>query len=277
MDDSLVCQYTEQNITSQYMTENHLTYTELYSSPESLFHHVCAMEPKMRLFCLPVDYYLQAELFGIELSGYDDCSFLFPKTVPFEKKCPEFSLDHPRLRVILNTFDLARSEGYTPCFNISGFADIFGALYGSTLFYAEWYNSRSYINELFSYMQECLFQLIDHVAGHRVLVFSFVESTLLLPLIGKQFAREYSKEVLTPCLKGLQESSRRIIFHICQLTTTLIEQNPAVGSIRRELSEPLSSEETLIKLANAADRPVLVGKSCLHNPKKTYFYYELTL
>lgn len=273
----MICQFLENNVTSQYMEKNQLTYAELYSSPECLLHHSEAMNTASCILSLPHDYYLQAELFGVRLLGYDDTTFLHPEHLDYDKVLPYYDIENKRLQTVLEALQMARHDGYTPCFNLSGFADLFAALYGSTLFYTEWYSGSDYIPRLFSCMQDCLLELTKKARKYGIKLFSFAESTLLLPLVGPAFAGEYSDRILYPFLKKLSDRSGEMVFHMCRLTTELMLAGKSVELKEHLTEEPAPYDQVLAHLVDTTSSTMMIGDGCIHDLRTVDRYYELVL
>ena len=274
----LSCRHIDENLASTYLQNNNLTFADLYKNPESLYKHTANMKPQNRqIINLPEDCFLEAELFGTNLVGYDGNTTLKPNTIKYEQKLPPFNAENPRLQTIMEALALFKQHGKTPCLNISGFASVFDSLYGSTLFYTEWMKNKAYLAELFAYMTDCYLQIINTANQNGVYIFSYAEPNLQLNMVGKRFAADYTQAVLLPFFEKLQKSNNKGILHICRLTTGFLVQNPNIQLQNHQLPQEITTDQMLTELSENTDKIQIIGNNCLNTVKKTDHYTEITL
>ncbi|MGI5824636.1 MAG: uroporphyrinogen decarboxylase family protein [Bacillota bacterium] len=277
MEKALSCLYLNDNLPASYLQTNNLNFGELYKNPETLAEHTLKMYPKDKVIInLPQDSYLEAEMFGIKLTGYNQNSALIPIPVPYDQAMPKFNIQHQRLNTILDSLEIIQLKGKTPCLNLSGFASVFDAMYGSTLFYTEWFNSNCYIKEIFAYMADCYLQIIRKAAAKGIKIFSFAEPTIMLHLVGEHFAAEYSTQILLPFFNKITDCKIPLIFHICALTTSVLLQSEHFSVNQHPLTEAKNTDNLLTKLSSIAKKPIFIGNNCINSRKIAKNWEEIS-
>lgn len=272
------CQNINPNLPAEYLKQNKITFARLYQSPADLAQHTLAMQPAdSPIINLPMDNCLEAELLGAKALGYNGDSILQTEPLPYTQKQPICNLEHWRLRNILDALQQLNSKGKTACLNLSGFATVFDALYGSGSFYTQWLRNQSNILEFFSQLQNFYLEIMAMAAKKNIRLFSFAEPTLLLSLIGEGFAAEYSDSVLVPFLQKISALEQPTVFHICALTTRMLRQSPKIIIQARKLPTATPSAKLLQKLCSNSSTPIIIGNNCINHNRIISCWHEIIL
>jgi hypothetical protein len=277
MNNNISCQNIHNNLPTEYLQENNLTFAQLYQSPQTLADHALKINNEKTIINLPLDCSLEAELFGAPIDGYNTNSTLKPLTITYTQQLPPFDINNKRLENILSALAIIKQQNKIPCLNISGFASVFDELYGSTLFYTEWIRNQEYIKKLFEYMANCYLQIINLEKSQPIQIISYAEPSLLLPMVGKKFAAEYANQIIFPFMKKIQQTDKPLIFHICALTTNIILQSNMFTIKRHYLSNTSTTDQILKKLTQTTKKPIFIGNNCINTNKETKFYDEIII
>lgn len=268
------CQNQNPNLPASYLRQQGITFAELYRSPENLAQHTLAMRPVDRsVVNLPLDCCLEAELLGATITGYTRSDVLRAMPMAYHQTLPVMNLEHWRLQNILQALEQINTESQTACLNFSGFAAVFDAVYGSGLFYSEWLRQRFYVTEFISLLQNNYLRMIEMALARNIRLFSFAEPTLLLSLIGKTFAAEYSEQALIPFLRKIRSLKEPLVFHICRLTTAVLRKSEKICLRPVTFPEASSSDDILRHLCRVDKSPIIIGNNCI-NYNQTIKYLD---
>lgn len=273
-----LCQYHNNIMPEEYMKKHGLNYSQLYGDATVLKNlSLESTPPQKQIIALPLDCYLEAEALGVKLAGYEGCNCLKPCTLDFAEQQLHFNFDIPRLKIVISALAALAAEGKTPCLNLSGFASVFGAVFDSTLFYTRWFSNRRYILDFFAYLVDCYLQIMETAVAKGVRLFSFAEPSVLLPLVGPTFAKEYTDLVLLPFFQKFHQSGLPAVIHICRLTTELTADNDKIRLQNHPLAEPTVIDTLLSTLTADIKKPLIIGGNCINSPSAVNSYTEFLI
>ncbi len=272
------CQNISPNLPAAYLQQHGITFAQLYQSPDDLARYTLAMQPAdSHIVNLPRDCCLEAELMGATMIGYDQSDILSPVVMQYTQELPTVNLEHWRLRNIMQALEQINADSQAVCFNLSGFAAVFDAVYGSGLFYTEWFRHHSYAMKFITLLQNSYLRIIEMALEKNIRLFSFAEPTLLLSLIGETFAAEYSEEVLLPFLRKINALATPLVFHICGMTTEVLQTSGKISLHPVTSSDASSSDDMLKELCMIGKSPVIIGNNCINQNRSITHLDEICL
>lgn len=172
-------------------------------------------------------------------------------------------LSKGRIKEVLDAVELLAEAGEKVALSVEGPFTILSSLIDPTNFYKGLRKTPQQIQAILAVIEEGIIRYSLEGINRGASIISYGDPVGAIGIIGPKAYREYSGPSSWRIIKGITESSGKVLLHLCGKTSTALEKIEMAKSYPIETDGTMTYGQGLLAQFDKATEPIVIGHRCI--------------